>query len=223
VADEAVVRVRNPNSDVSRGAAKIRPVLEGIGLSVEGKRAADLGASTGGFTQVLLELGAECVETFDVGYGLLHESLRTDPRVRVHDRTNVRNLTGGEIDPVQLVVIDLSFIGLARVLPAAGRIATADADFLALVKPQFEAGRENVGKGGVVRDPRVLRGVLEKHLVDLKEAGFVCLGAAPAGVPGKKGNREFFSRFRKRESFGEIPGPIDLDDAFDSILQSFDL
>jgi 23S rRNA (cytidine1920-2'-O)/16S rRNA (cytidine1409-2'-O)-methyltransferase len=201
----ASVRVTLADNDVSRGAKKLRGALDLFRFDVEGRLAADLGSSTGGFTQVLLERGARRVETFDVGYGLLHERLRTDSRVVVHDRTNVRYLTGEEMAPAGVVVIDLSFIGLELVLPAALRIGAPDAEMVALVKPQFEAGRSSVGKGGVVRDDNVHRRVLEEHLRLLEGHGLACWGLVPSSVKGKKGNQEFLSWFRRVDVYGE-PG-----------------
>ncbi len=200
---EVELRLKNPNADVSRGAGKLRSALPQFGLSIEGRIVADLGASTGGFTQVLLENDASEVHAFDVGYGLLHDRLKRDQRVKIHDRTNVRHLEGTEMPPAEIVVMDLSFIGLELVLPAALRISTQDCDFIALVKPQFEAGREAVGKGGIVRDKKTLRIVLENHLEILKQQGCTCFGLVPSQVKGKRGNQEFlswFGRSSKEES-----------------------
>ena len=195
VGPDEVIRLKNEDHDVSRGAKKLRAALPHFQVSIKGKIAADLGASTGGFTQVLLEQGAKEVHAFDVGYGLLHERLRKDPRVVVHDRTNVRYLEGTEMPPAEVVVLDLSFIGIDRVLEAARRIAGESCDYIALVKPQFEAGKDSVGKGGIIRDPKVLRTVLERHLEILHEQGWVCYGLIPSEIKGKKGNQEFLSWF----------------------------
>jgi len=200
---DANLRISSGSSDVSRGAEKLRSALLQFNILIEGRTTADLGASTGGFTQVLLEKGATCVHAFDVGYGQLHERLRTDPRVVVHDRTNVRYLSGSEIDRVDVVVMDLSFIGLELVLPSALAIAAVDADFVALVKPQFEAGKELVGKGGVVRDEASLYSVLDKHLSTLKENGCACWALVASILKGKKGNQEFLSWFRRVEDYGK--------------------
>jgi 23S rRNA (cytidine1920-2'-O)/16S rRNA (cytidine1409-2'-O)-methyltransferase len=203
VPPDATIRVTSTDDDVSRGAKKLRGALRVFRFEVKGRLAADLGASTGGFTQVLLECGAMRVETFDVGYGLLHERLRTDSRVVMHDRTNVRYLTGEEMDPAGVVVMDLSFIGLDLILPAALRIGARDADFVALIKPQFEAGRSSVGKGGVVKDVDVHRRVLEEHLGLLGDHGLACWGLVASCVKGKKGNREFLSWFRRIDAYGK--------------------
>ena len=155
---------------------------------------------------MLLEKGARRVETFDVGYGLLHERLRRDKRVVIHDRTNVRYLTGKEMDPAEVVVMDLSFIGLGKILSAVGRIIGPGAEMVALIKPQFEAGRASVGKGGIVRDKKVFQEVLETWLRDLRGNGFACWGLVPSAVKGKKGNQEFFSWFREIDAHG-LPEP----------------
>lgn len=197
------IRVVTPSNDVSRGAGKLRTALKNFQFAVAGRICADLGASTGGFTQVLLEEGAAHVHAFDVGYGLLHERLRTDPRVTVHDRINVRHLNGDEMEPAGIVVMDLSFIGLELIFPAVRRISAPDADCVALIKPQFEAGKGQVGKGGIVRDPKVLAKVLETHLIELEQNGFSCWGLVPSEVKGKKGNQEFLSWFRKIEHYGK--------------------
>lgn len=206
---ESAIRLAAKNEDVSRGALKLRGALERFPIPIEGRLAADLGASTGGFTQVLLEQGARAVHAFDVGYGLLHERLRKDPRVVLHERVNVRHLEGPEMEPAEVIALDLSFIGLALVLPAVRRIRAPDADCIALVKPQFEAGKGQVGKGGIVRDPETLREVLEAHLRNLSENGFVCWGLAPSEVKGRKGNQEFFSWFRDAERHGQSETPPD--------------
>jgi 23S rRNA (cytidine1920-2'-O)/16S rRNA (cytidine1409-2'-O)-methyltransferase len=183
---------------VSRGAHKLLGALDAFPVAVEGRRALDAGASTGGFTEVLLSKGAAEVVAVDVGYGELAWSLRTDDRVRVHERTNVRRLEPEAIDgPVDLVVADLSFISLRLVLPALIACARDDADLLPMVKPQFEVGRERLGAGGVVRD-------LEHRTQAVLEVGRAAasLGWGTAGVvasplPGPAGNVEFFLWLRR--------------------------
>ena len=181
-------------SRVSRGSHKLEGALEAFPqVTVAGKPCLDAGASTGGFTQVLLERGAALVYAVDVGYGQLAWSLQSDARVAVMDRTNVRTLQAGQFDPApQLVVADLSFISLKTVLPAL-RVAAADrADFVLMVKPQFEVGKKNIGKKGVVRDPALRRqsvlGVAEAAL----ELGLGCAGVAASPLPGATGNVEYF-------------------------------
>jgi 23S rRNA (cytidine1920-2'-O)/16S rRNA (cytidine1409-2'-O)-methyltransferase len=179
---------------VSRGAHKLAGALaRWPELAVEGRRCLDAGASTGGFTQVLLRAGAERVIAVDVGYGQLAWSLRTDERVEVRDRTNVRELTpeaiGGQVD---LVVADLSFISLRVVLPAlAGCLAPAG-DAVLMVKPQFEAGREAVGSGGVVRDAETRIGAVLGVAAAAYELGLGAVGVTASPLPGPSGNVEYF-------------------------------
>jgi len=183
----------------SRGGHKLAGALDALpDLQVETRRALDAGASTGGFTDVLLRRGAREVIAVDVGYGQLAWALRTDPRVTVHDRTNVRELTPETIGgPAELTVADLSFIPLTLVLPALAACTTADGDLLPMVKPQFEVGKERVGTGGVVRDP-----ALRAEAVHTVAAAAYGLGLGTAGVvrsplPGPAGNVEFFLWLRR--------------------------
>jgi 23S rRNA (cytidine1920-2'-O)/16S rRNA (cytidine1409-2'-O)-methyltransferase len=183
---------------VSRGARKLLGALDALPVPVEGRRALDAGASTGGFTEVLLSRGVAEVVAVDVGYGELAWSLRTDERVRVVERTNVRTLTPEAIDgPVDLVVADLSFISLRLVLPALIGCANDDADQLLMVKPQFEVGRERLGAGGVVRDPEHrVQAVLDvaRAAADL---GWGTAGVVASPLPGPAGNVEFFVWLRR--------------------------
>jgi 23S rRNA (cytidine1920-2'-O)/16S rRNA (cytidine1409-2'-O)-methyltransferase len=183
---------------VSRGAHKLLGALDAFPVAVEGRRVLDAGASTGGFTEVMLGRGASEVVAVDVGYGELAWSLRTDDRVRVHERTNVRSLTPEDIGgPVDVVVADLSFISLRLVLPALIACARDDADLLPMVKPQFEVGRERLGAGGVVRDPehRV------QAVLDVARAatslGWGTAGVVASPLPGPAGNVEFFLWLRR--------------------------
>jgi 23S rRNA (cytidine1920-2'-O)/16S rRNA (cytidine1409-2'-O)-methyltransferase len=178
----------------SRGAHKLDGALDALGVPVEGRHALDAGASTGGFTDVLLRRAAARVVAVDVGYGQLDWRLRTDPRVVVLDRTNVRHLAPEAVPPPppDLVVADLSFISLRLVLPALRAVADPDADFVLLVKPQFEAGPERVGKGGVVRDPGTWRDALEGVAAAAADLGLQVAGATPSPLPGPAGNVEFF-------------------------------
>lgn len=194
------VRVRDDGSPsyVSRGAYKLVGALEAFGLDVTGRRCLDAGASTGGFTDVLLRAGAREVVAVDVGYGQLAWSLRTDERVRVHDRCNVRTLTPEQIDgPADLVVADLSFISLRLVLPALAGCLTPDGDLVPMVKPQFEVGRERVGSGGVVRDPAVRAQAVRDVAAAAGALGFGVAGLAASPLPGPSGNVEFFLRLRR--------------------------
>jgi len=181
---------------VSRGGAKLAGALaafEPLGLRVAGRRCLDAGASTGGFTDVLLRAGAQAVVAVDVGYGQLAWSLRTDERVEVVDRTNVRDLTAGSVGaPIELIVADLSFISLAVVLPALIQVAAPDADLVLMVKPQFEAGREKVGSGGVVRDPQVRADAVAGVAHAANVLGFGVRGVVASPLPGPAGNVEYF-------------------------------
>jgi len=174
----------------SRGALKLLPVLAQLGVAVEGRVCADIGASTGGFTDVLLRRGAARVFAVDVGRGLIDWRLRQDPRVMLLERTNARDLEGFA-EPVSLVVVDVSFIGLEKVLPAVRRSAPA-AQVVALFKPQFEVGREQVGKGGIVRDAEAVAAARASFEEWCAANGYGVAGQAPAGVAGADGNQEFF-------------------------------
>jgi 23S rRNA (cytidine1920-2'-O)/16S rRNA (cytidine1409-2'-O)-methyltransferase len=199
--DPAAAIVVRPDADdvpdyVSRGAHKLVGALEAFapgGLGVEGRRCLDAGASTGGFTDVLLRHGAREVVAVDVGYGQLAWSLRQDPRVRVVDRTNVRDLgldiVGG---PGDLVVGDLSFISLRLVLRPLHDVTRPDGDLVLMVKPQFEVGRERLGSGGVVRDPAVRADAVRQVAAAAFEIGLGCRGVVASPLPGPSGNVEYF-------------------------------
>jgi 23S rRNA (cytidine1920-2'-O)/16S rRNA (cytidine1409-2'-O)-methyltransferase len=178
---------------VSRGGVKLAYALDHFGITVEEELALDIGASTGGFTDVLLSRGARCVYAVDVGHGQLAWKLRRDPRVVVLERLNARHLTRAHIpEPVDLITCDASFIALSVVLPAPLALAAGRAQLVALVKPQFEAGREQVGKGGVVRDPAVRRGVCEQVAAWISaEPGWSAVGIVESPISGPEGNREF--------------------------------
>ena len=178
---------------VSRGGEKLAHALEVFGVDVAGADCLDVGASTGGFTDCLLQAGAARVCALDVGYGQLHPKLRADPRVTVLERTNVRHLACEDLPfAPAFVVCDVSFIGLAKALPPALRCAAPGWRALVLVKPQFEAGPADVGKGGVVRDPDVHRRVLDAVATDASGWGARVEGVTDSGLQGPKGNREFF-------------------------------
>src|SRR4051794_1799165 len=195
VAGDVAVAVDAGDSYVSRGGVKLANALDAFGLSVGGRRCLDVGASTGGFTDCLLQRGAEHVVALDVAYGELHWRLRNDPRVTVVERSNARSLTSESLPyRPNLIVVDVSFISLAKVLPAVLDAASPDGfDCLALVKPQFELGRERVGKGGVVRSALDRRDALVAvGSFVAGELGLSVLGFAPSGLPGPAGNRESF-------------------------------
>ena len=186
---------------VSRGGHKLAGALAALaplGLAVAGRRCLDAGASTGGFTDVLLRNGAAAVVAVDVGYGQLAWALRNDPRVEVHDRTNVRALTPEQIGgPVQLTVADLSFISLRLVLEALSACTAPDGDLLPMVKPQFEVGRGRVGDGGVVRDPGLRAEAVLEVAGYAAQLGLGVAGVTPSPLPGPSGNVEFFLWLRR--------------------------
>jgi 23S rRNA (cytidine1920-2'-O)/16S rRNA (cytidine1409-2'-O)-methyltransferase len=178
---------------VSRGGIKLRNALSSLGLDVSGRRALDVGASTGGFTDCLLQAGAAHVVAVDVAYGELNWRLRSDRRVTVIERCNARSLRSEQLPYApDLIVIDVSFISLAKVLPAVLGCAAAEFDCLALVKPQFEVGRGEVGKGGVVRNAAQRRAALVSVGSAAVDLGATVLGYASSGLPGPKGNLETF-------------------------------
>jgi 23S rRNA (cytidine1920-2'-O)/16S rRNA (cytidine1409-2'-O)-methyltransferase len=178
---------------VSRGGVKLAHALHHFPIDPAGKTCLDIGAATGGFTDVLLQRGAARVYAVDVGYGQLHEKLRGDPRVVVLERTNARHLTREQVpEAIDLVTCDASFIGLRTVLPAALALTAPRAALVALIKPQFEVGRGKVGKGGVVRDPALHEDVCAEIRDWLAaQPGWHVLGIAPSPILGPKGNREF--------------------------------
>lgn len=192
VDDEAVIAVAAAPRFVGRGGLKLEKALDAFQLDVSGMVAMDVGASTGGFTDCLLQRGAAKVYAVDVGYGQLDWRLRSDPRVITMERTNARYLTGLP-EPVDMATMDVSFISIRLVLPAIGRLLRPGAQAIVLVKPQFEAGRQQVGKGGVVRDPAVHRAVLRELVSwgDREGFGFQKLAVSP--IRGPAGNAEFLS------------------------------
>ena len=206
VADDVVLDVERPPRFVSRGGEKLQNALDALGVTVAGRDCADVGASTGGFTDSLLQAGARRVVAIDVGYGQLHPRLRDDPRVTVLERVNARTLTELPFAP-ELVVCDVSFISVTKALPPVLRLAAPGWEALVLVKPQFEAGRADVTKG-VVRDTGVQRNVLESVIEAARDWGGVTVGVVDSGLPGPKGNREFFVHLEHRP--GE-PNPDDID------------
>jgi len=193
VRPEAVVRVRGEDRRfVSRGGEKLAGALEDLGLDPAGCVCLDVGASTGGFSDCLLRAGARRVIAVDVGYGQLHERLRRDERVTVLERTNARSLAAGILpEPVDLVTADVSFISLRLLLPRLAEVAPG-ADLLLLVKPQFEVGKEHVGKGGVVRDDALRASAVVGVRECAEGLGYVAAGHADSRLPGPKGNREVF-------------------------------
>jgi 23S rRNA (cytidine1920-2'-O)/16S rRNA (cytidine1409-2'-O)-methyltransferase len=187
---------------VSRGGVKLAHGLDHFRVDPSGRTALDLGASTGGFTDVLLTRGARRVYAVDVGHGQLAWKLRQDPRVVVLERTNARHLTAAEIpEPPDIVVCDASFIGLETVLPASLALAKPGAQLIALIKPQFEVGRDRVGKGGVVRDPALHREVCDRIARWLeKDVGWQVAGLIESPILGPEGNKEFLIHARRPSS-----------------------
>ncbi len=215
VAQDAALRLKARPPYVSRGGLKLEAALDRFPIEVVGAVAADVGASTGGFTDCLLQRGTARVYTIDVGYGQLAWRLRNDPRVVVMERTNVRHLQNLP-EPIDLVTVDVSFISLELVLPAVIRWLKPSADIVALIKPQFEAGRGQVGKGGVVKDPDVHRAVLTKVLGWALDHGLAVRGLIPSPVKGPAGNVEFLVHL----SWGREEGSIDIEEAIADCLPS---
>ena len=183
---------------VSRGGIKLDHALTHFEIDPGGLTALDIGASTGGFTDVLCQRGARRVYAVDVGYGQLDARLRDDGRVAVLERTNARHLSREQVpEPIDLVVCDASFIGLRTILPAPLALATAGARLIALIKPQFEAGRERVGKGGIVRDPAVHADVCETIRAWLTTEGWPVIGLTESPITGRDGNIEFLIAARR--------------------------
>ena len=193
VGDDDAIRVKGGDIPyVSRGGLKLEAALAAFPVDVPGRVCLDVGASTGGFTDCLLQKGAERVYAVDVGYGQLAWKLRGDPRVTVIERTNIRHMAAGAVpEPVDLVVIDVSFISLRIAAPAARPFARPRADMIALIKPQFEVGKGQVGKGGVVRDPDRHAAVIDDLKTFFTEAGIRPRDVIPSPILGPKGNREF--------------------------------
>jgi 23S rRNA (cytidine1920-2'-O)/16S rRNA (cytidine1409-2'-O)-methyltransferase len=190
VSDDAPISIEVGPGYASRGALKLAPALATFGVDPAGLICADIGASTGGFTDVLLRRGAAKVYAIDVGRGLLHWRLRSDPRVVVIERVNARELEAFP-EPVSLIVVDVSFIGLEKVLPALRRAAPT-AEVVALFKPQFQVGRSEVGKGGIVRDQAAIMAALKRLRGWCAANGYVIRAEAPSELAGADGNREIF-------------------------------
>jgi 23S rRNA (cytidine1920-2'-O)/16S rRNA (cytidine1409-2'-O)-methyltransferase len=207
VDESAELGVERPPPYVSRGGQKLAHALDELGVDPGGRDCIDVGASTGGFTDALLQRGAARVVAVDVGYGQLHERLRRDARVVSLERTNARELRELPFAP-ELVVCDVSFISLRVVLPPVLALARPGWQALVLVKPQFEAGRSEVGKGGVVRDPAVRRRVIRKIAEAALGWEAQTVGAVDSGLPGPKGNREVFLHLVHREH-PQLPDDID--------------
>jgi 23S rRNA (cytidine1920-2'-O)/16S rRNA (cytidine1409-2'-O)-methyltransferase len=198
VADDAEVTVQQPDHPyVGRGGVKLAHALDTFGVTVEARHALDIGASTGGFTDVLLRRGATDVIAYDVGHGQLDWGLRNDPRVLVIEKANARMLEPADLPrQVDIVTIDVSFISLRHIFPRVPPLLRPGADVVALVKPQFEAGRGEVGKKGVVRDPAVQQRVIEEATQSAAEVGLARVAMTESPITGDTGNREFFLHLR---------------------------
>ncbi len=195
---EIIILDKSPKY-VSRGGTKLEAAINAFSPEVEGKVALDVGASTGGFTDCLLKSGAAHVYALDVGYGQLDWKLRNDPSVTVMERTNIRNVKKDDFDrEIEIAVIDVSFISLKKVIPVVRDILSEGGHLIALIKPQFEVGKGEVGKGGVVRDEEKHRRVVDEIKAFSVESGFTCLGTIPSPILGPKGNKEFFICLKTR-------------------------
>lgn len=203
--EDADIEVRkNENSYVSRGGLKLEKALDFFSAEVEGKIAIDAGASTGGFSDCLLKRGVKKLYSVDVGYGQLAWEIRNNPRVVCMERTNIRYVTHEQIpDIIELAVIDVSFISLKIVLPAIRGLMGECGDVYCLIKPQFEAGREKIGKKGVVRDPAVHKEVLDNFIENAKSAGFSVCGITFSPITGPEGNIEFLGHLSCEDNFAE--------------------
>lgn len=198
IREGASIEIERPRRFVSRGGEKLEHALEAFAIDLTGKHALDVGASTGGFTDCLLQRGAADVVSVDVGYGQLDWKLRNDERVRVLERTNFRNLPDDAFaQPFDIIVIDTSFISLRTILARAAVYLAPDGEIVALVKPQFEAGRERLGSGGVVRDPQVHRAVLREVRDAALDIGLAAERLTASPLLGPAGNREFLLRLRR--------------------------
>ena len=204
-----------PHPYVSRGGLKLAHAIESFGIGVAGRVCLDLGASTGGFTDCLLQAGAASVIAVDVGTGLLDARLRADPRVHLLERTNVRDLRPGDLPAVpDLATADLAFISLTLILPVLWPLLASPREVVALVKPQFEVGRGQVGKGGVVREPEKHRAAVRRVAEAAAAAGFTVRGLTASPLLGPKGNREFLLHLAK------VGDALDLDAALEAVIQA---
>jgi 23S rRNA (cytidine1920-2'-O)/16S rRNA (cytidine1409-2'-O)-methyltransferase len=205
VASQAVVEIVAPDHPyVGRGGIKLAHALDAFAIEVAGRTALDVGASTGGFTDVLLQRGAARVVAIDVGHGQLDWKLRNDPRVVVRERLNARGLSAADVGhPIDIVTIDVSFISLRLILPVLPALLTAGADIAALVKPQFEAGRGDVGRRGLITDPAVHEAVIAQVTAAAESSGLIRVAMSPSPITGATGNKEFFLHLKARDREAE--------------------
>jgi len=205
VSTDSIIVLRQTDSCpfVSRGGFKLKKAIDEFGINVNGKTAIDVGASTGGFTDCLLQSGVDFVYAVDVGYGQLDWKLRNDERVRVIERTNIRYVKSEQFEkPISLATIDVSFISLDKVVPVVISLLNPEGDILALIKPQFEAGRKLVGKGGVVKDPNVHRKVIQSVCDMAIKSELVVKGITYSPIKGPSGNIEYLVWFQKSDAQG---------------------
>jgi 23S rRNA (cytidine1920-2'-O)/16S rRNA (cytidine1409-2'-O)-methyltransferase len=199
--EQSAITIKANRKYVGRGALKLESALDHFKIDVQGKITMDIGASTGGFTDCMLQRGAEKVYAIDVGYGQLDWRLRNDPRVIVLEKLNARFLTREHVpELVDVCAIDVSFISLTLILPNAFVLLKPDGVILALIKPQFELQRSDVGKGGIIRDPRLHQEAQDKIVAFVSDLGHVVAGIAPARIKGADGNQEFFACIRKQSA-----------------------
>lgn len=215
-AAQAVVLAEPPRRYVSRGGDKLEHGLDSFHVDPSGRRCLDAGVSTGGFTDCLLQRGAAHVLAVDVGYGQVHDRIRRDERATIRERTNIREVTAADLPgpPPDLVVCDVSFIALSVVLPVLRTLAADDAEAVVLVKPQFEADREDVGKGGVVRDPAAWRRALRRVIEAAVSVGWGAIDIVPSPLLGPAGNVEFLAHLRVGER------PADLEQRLDRAISA---
>jgi 23S rRNA (cytidine1920-2'-O)/16S rRNA (cytidine1409-2'-O)-methyltransferase len=197
--EEAAISIKPTRKYVGRGALKLENALDYFQIDVRGKTALDIGASTGGFTDCMLQRGAEKVYAVDVGHGQLNWKLRNDPRVIVLEKVNARSLSREQVpELVDVCVIDVSFISLTLVLPNAFDLITPTGVILALIKPQFELQRADVGRGGIIRDQKLHQKAQNKIVAFVTHSGHLVTGIVPSAIKGADGNQEFFACIRKR-------------------------
>jgi 23S rRNA (cytidine1920-2'-O)/16S rRNA (cytidine1409-2'-O)-methyltransferase len=183
---------------VSRAGFKLEHALESFNINVQDRVVLDAGISTGGFADCLLQHGARKIYGVDVGYGQVHEKIRRDPRVKLLERTNLRTLEPELIgEQVDIITLDLSFISLLKVMPAVTRLLKADGQLIVLIKPQFEAGREEIGRGGIVKDPEVHERVIKNVVAGITSYGFELQGVIESPITGTQGNKEFLAYFKR--------------------------
>lgn len=199
--EEAAISIKPTRKYVGRGGLKLESALDYFKIDVRGKTALDIGASTGGFTDCMLQRGAEKVYAVDVGHGQLDWKLRNDPRVIVLEKVNARSLSRGQVpELVDVCVIDVSFISLTLVLPNAFDLITPTGVILTLIKPQFELQRADVGRGGIIRDRELHQKAQDKIVAFVTHSGHVVTGIVPSAIKGADGNQEFFACIRKRSA-----------------------